>query len=62
MNREKNSSFIVALLFAFVGLLLSIGAIGELIGDLLKKIRTFSWVKLFQVEKVKQTSLASTKK
>ncbi len=61
MNREKNSSLIVAFLFAFVGILLSIGAIGELVGDLLKKAKTFSLAKLFQEEKVKQASLVSTK-
>ncbi len=61
MNREKNSSLIVAFLFAFVGLLLSIGAIGELIGDLLKKAKSFSLAKLFQAEKAKQASLVTTK-
>lgn len=61
MNKEKNSSIITASLFAFVGLLLSIGAVGELIGDLLKKAKTFSLAKLFHAEEAKQSSLVSTK-
>ncbi len=61
MNREKNSTLIVTFLFAFVGLLLSIGAVGELIGDLIKKVKTFSLANLFHVEKEKQASLVPTK-
>ncbi len=61
MNREKNSSLITAFLFAFVGLLLSIGALGELVGDLLKKAKNFSLAELFHTEKAKQASLVSTK-
>ena len=61
MNREKNSSLITAFLFAFVGLLLSIGAVGELLSDLLKKAKNFSLAKFFQIEKAKQSSLVSTK-